>query len=135
MHAIFSFFFIRQIDKLILIFFFFFFLISGLLFSSSRFDLKQWDNSEDRPALVALGFAAVVGLWTSTNLITVIFLSLCSFQFLKGMKSVVAIVDTSLYVLIPTINIWYFLWHSYVGTKLHCQSLKLLKFFYFQSRK
>ncbi|RXH88614.1 hypothetical protein DVH24_000213 [Malus domestica] len=31
-----------------------------------------WDNSEDRPALVALGFAAVVGLWTSTNLITAI---------------------------------------------------------------
>ncbi|XP_004300075.1 PREDICTED: protein CURVATURE THYLAKOID 1C, chloroplastic isoform X1 [Fragaria vesca subsp. vesca] len=33
---------------------------------------NAWDNSEDRIALVGLGFAAVVGLWASANLITAI---------------------------------------------------------------
>ncbi|KAL2539179.1 Protein CURVATURE THYLAKOID 1C [Abeliophyllum distichum] len=31
-----------------------------------------WDKSEDRLALIGLGFAAVVALWASTNLITAI---------------------------------------------------------------
>ncbi|KAK4838117.1 hypothetical protein QYF36_011144 [Acer negundo] len=31
-----------------------------------------WDNSEDRLGLIGLGFAAVVALWASANLITVI---------------------------------------------------------------
>ncbi|CAA2974532.1 CURVATURE THYLAKOID 1C, chloroplastic [Olea europaea subsp. europaea] len=31
-----------------------------------------WDKSEDRVALIGLGFAAVVALWASTNLITAI---------------------------------------------------------------
>ncbi|KAF8407065.1 hypothetical protein HHK36_006190 [Tetracentron sinense] len=34
--------------------------------------LKQWDKSEDRIALVGLGFAAIVALWASANLITAI---------------------------------------------------------------
>lgn len=34
--------------------------------------LKQWDSSEDRPALIGLGFAAVVAVWASSNLVTVI---------------------------------------------------------------
>ncbi|XP_034208512.1 protein CURVATURE THYLAKOID 1C, chloroplastic isoform X4 [Prunus dulcis] len=29
-----------------------------------------WDNSEDRPGLVGLGFAAIVAFWASSNLIT-----------------------------------------------------------------
>ncbi|CAL8132096.1 unnamed protein product [Prunus armeniaca] len=29
-----------------------------------------WDNSEDRPGLVGLGFAAVVAFWASSNLIS-----------------------------------------------------------------
>ncbi|XP_062026026.1 protein CURVATURE THYLAKOID 1C, chloroplastic [Rosa rugosa] len=33
---------------------------------------NAWDNSEDRIALVGLGFAAVVALWASANLITAI---------------------------------------------------------------
>ncbi|KAF8393384.1 hypothetical protein HHK36_021627 [Tetracentron sinense] len=31
-----------------------------------------WDKSEDRIAIAGLGFAAIVALWASTNLITVI---------------------------------------------------------------
>ncbi|CAL8132098.1 unnamed protein product [Prunus armeniaca] len=31
-----------------------------------------WDNSEDRPGLVGLGFAAVVAFWASSNLISAI---------------------------------------------------------------
>ncbi|KAL1829224.1 hypothetical protein ACET3Z_007636 [Daucus carota] len=31
-----------------------------------------WDNSEDRIALIGLGFAGVVALWASANLITAI---------------------------------------------------------------
>uniref|UniRef100_A0A2C9UY60 Cyanobacterial aminoacyl-tRNA synthetase CAAD domain-containing protein n=1 Tax=Manihot esculenta TaxID=3983 RepID=A0A2C9UY60_MANES len=31
-----------------------------------------WDKSEDRLALFGLGFAAIVGLWASTNLISAI---------------------------------------------------------------
>ncbi|KAL6285699.1 hypothetical protein ACE6H2_010089 [Prunus campanulata] len=31
-----------------------------------------WDNSEDRPGLVGLGFAAIVAFWASSNLITAI---------------------------------------------------------------
>ncbi|KAG8379969.1 hypothetical protein BUALT_Bualt07G0144800 [Buddleja alternifolia] len=31
-----------------------------------------WDNSEDRLALIGLGFAGVVGFWTSINLVTAI---------------------------------------------------------------
>ncbi|PPD81737.1 hypothetical protein GOBAR_DD21322 [Gossypium barbadense] len=35
--------------------------------------LEQWDKSdEDRVGLIGLGFAAIVALWTSTNLISVI---------------------------------------------------------------
>lgn len=34
--------------------------------------LKQWSDPEDRFGLVGLGFAAIVALWASTNLITVI---------------------------------------------------------------
>lgn len=30
---------------------------------------NQWGNSEDRIALVGLGFAAIVAVWTSSNLI------------------------------------------------------------------
>jgi hypothetical protein len=39
----------------------------------------QWDTPEDRLGLIGLGFAAVVALWASTNLIAVIFtnLALC----------------------------------------------------------
>ncbi|PRQ19475.1 putative cyanobacterial aminoacyl-tRNA synthetase, CAAD domain, protein CURVATURE THYLAKOID 1 [Rosa chinensis] len=33
---------------------------------------NAWDNSEDRIALVGLGFAAVVAFWASANLITAI---------------------------------------------------------------
>ncbi|ONI15878.1 hypothetical protein PRUPE_3G066500 [Prunus persica] len=29
-----------------------------------------WDNSEDRPGLVGLGFAAIVAFWAASNLIT-----------------------------------------------------------------
>ena len=48
--------------------------IYGLLFSQIvLICLKQWDNSEDRLGLIGLGFAAVVALWASANLITVIF--------------------------------------------------------------
>lgn len=33
----------------------------------------QWENSdEDRVGLIGLGFAAIVALWTSTNVISVI---------------------------------------------------------------
>ncbi|EYU24705.1 hypothetical protein ABFS82_04G100500 [Erythranthe guttata] len=32
--------------------------------------LNVWDKSEDRVALVALGFAGVVGFWASINLVT-----------------------------------------------------------------
>ena len=32
----------------------------------------QWDNSEDRIALIGLGFAAIVAIWASANLVTVI---------------------------------------------------------------
>ncbi|KAK3225402.1 hypothetical protein Dsin_005264, partial [Dipteronia sinensis] len=31
-----------------------------------------WDNSEDRLGIIGLGFAAVVALWASANLITAI---------------------------------------------------------------
>ncbi|XP_044495597.1 protein CURVATURE THYLAKOID 1C, chloroplastic [Mangifera indica] len=31
-----------------------------------------WDNSEDRLGLIGLGFAAIVGLWASVNLVTAI---------------------------------------------------------------
>lgn len=31
-----------------------------------------WDKSEDRIALVGLGFASIVALWASTNLVTAI---------------------------------------------------------------
>ncbi|ONI15879.1 hypothetical protein PRUPE_3G066500 [Prunus persica] len=31
-----------------------------------------WDNSEDRPGLVGLGFAAIVAFWAASNLITAI---------------------------------------------------------------
>ncbi|XP_052183175.1 protein CURVATURE THYLAKOID 1C, chloroplastic [Diospyros lotus] len=31
-----------------------------------------WDNSEDRIALVGLGFAAIVAIWASANLVTAI---------------------------------------------------------------
>lgn len=34
--------------------------------------LKQWDKSEDRIAIVGLGFAAVVAVWTSSKIIGVI---------------------------------------------------------------
>lgn len=34
--------------------------------------LKQWNNSEDRIGLVGLGFAAIVAIWASSNLIVVI---------------------------------------------------------------
>ncbi|KAI8015308.1 hypothetical protein LOK49_LG05G02809 [Camellia lanceoleosa] len=34
--------------------------------------VKSWDNSEDRLALIRLGFAAVVAVWASANLITVL---------------------------------------------------------------
>jgi hypothetical protein len=33
---------------------------------------EQWGDSEDRLALVGLGFAAIVALWASANVITVI---------------------------------------------------------------
>lgn len=33
---------------------------------------EQWDNSEDRLGLLGLGFAAIVALWASANVITVI---------------------------------------------------------------
>ena len=37
--------------------------------------LEQWDKSdEDRVALIGLGFAAIVALWASANLISVILL-------------------------------------------------------------
>ncbi|KAF2323422.1 hypothetical protein GH714_035380 [Hevea brasiliensis] len=39
---------------------------------ASLIDLKQWDKSEDRLALFGLGFAAIVALWASTNLISAI---------------------------------------------------------------
>ncbi|XP_031277767.1 protein CURVATURE THYLAKOID 1C, chloroplastic isoform X1 [Pistacia vera] len=32
----------------------------------------QWDNSEDRLGLIGLGFAAIVGVWASVNLVTAI---------------------------------------------------------------
>jgi hypothetical protein len=35
--------------------------------------MKQWDDSEDRLALVGLGFAALVAIWTSAKLILVIY--------------------------------------------------------------
>ena len=35
-------------------------------------NLGQWDQPEDRLGLFGLGFAAVVGAWTATNLVTVI---------------------------------------------------------------
>ncbi|KAJ6394683.1 hypothetical protein OIU77_023814 [Salix suchowensis] len=31
-----------------------------------------WDDSEDRPALVGLGFAALVAVWASANVITAV---------------------------------------------------------------
>ncbi|KAJ0076084.1 hypothetical protein Patl1_34264 [Pistacia atlantica] len=31
-----------------------------------------WDNSEDRLGLIGLGFAAIVGVWASVNLVTAI---------------------------------------------------------------
>ncbi|XP_062089240.1 protein CURVATURE THYLAKOID 1C, chloroplastic [Humulus lupulus] len=31
-----------------------------------------WDNSEDRPALFGLGFAAIAALWTSVNVVSAI---------------------------------------------------------------
>ncbi|KAG6782174.1 hypothetical protein POTOM_011566 [Populus tomentosa] len=34
--------------------------------------MKQWDDSEDRLALVGLGFAALVAIWTSAKLIPAI---------------------------------------------------------------
>jgi hypothetical protein len=34
--------------------------------------MKQWDDSEDRLALLGLGFAALVAIWTSAKLIPVI---------------------------------------------------------------
>ncbi|XP_040366164.1 protein CURVATURE THYLAKOID 1C, chloroplastic isoform X2 [Rosa chinensis] len=40
--------------------------------SESSTSLSIWDNSEDRIALVGLGFAAVVAFWASANLITAI---------------------------------------------------------------
>jgi hypothetical protein len=33
---------------------------------------EQWDNFEDRLALLGLGFAAIAALWASANVITVI---------------------------------------------------------------
>jgi hypothetical protein len=36
---------------------------------------KQWDDSEDRLALVGLGFAALVAVWASANVITVIYMT------------------------------------------------------------
>jgi len=36
------------------------------------FLFEQWDKSEDRLALIGLGFAAIVAFWASVNVITVI---------------------------------------------------------------
>lgn len=43
-----------------------------MLFFNLNFLFEQWDKPEDRLALVGLGFAAIVALWASANVITVI---------------------------------------------------------------
>ncbi|XP_034208510.1 protein CURVATURE THYLAKOID 1C, chloroplastic isoform X2 [Prunus dulcis] len=50
------------------------FFMSGLCLFNQKSIVWQnqimWDNSEDRPGLVGLGFAAIVAFWASSNLIT-----------------------------------------------------------------
>lgn len=36
--------------------------------------VEQWDKSEDRIALIGLGFAGIVGVWAAINLVAVIVL-------------------------------------------------------------
>nr|GMC47546.1 protein CURVATURE THYLAKOID 1C, chloroplastic [Ipomoea batatas] len=38
----------------------------------SYFIVEQWDKSEDRIALIGLGFAGIVGVWAAINLVAAI---------------------------------------------------------------